>query len=154
MNNNDKEAVNQLLAAMQGVYDLADKLPAQFGSIKILVKNAERQNMNRITGTIGGAILTHGKQPSQPITHIMGVPVKRPEPVTPEKLKPTEDEVKTFAVVRDTLYDNFPAANADVLGKYEDAVIRAVAKKAGVPNYKKEAINDAFIDAIRAGITK
>lgn len=145
------EQLKALAELLQLVHDEAGKIPPQFSAIRIATQNSSKQLMNRINGINGGAMVTHGKGELPPLESILGEKVNRPQPVTQEQLKPDSIEVAAFTKKRDELYDNFPAENAEVL-KREHAVIKAVAKKAGVLNYKDAKVDNKFIDSIRQAI--
>ena len=79
------------------------------------------------------------------------------ENATPKYTTREEQEIEELTISRDQLYDNFNTIEPDkILDSYPEIVIRAVAKKAGLPvtesNPKK--IDIKYLEQIKAAITQ
>ena len=152
----EKELI-ALANTLQIGIDEAENLPADLSAIKIRVTNALRQQQNFINALIGTTMTTHGKEDSGPLTHIMGIPIEYRQPVTKEQLQPTNAERDKFLADRDNLYNQFLELKNEKIFSYwkqpgGDAVVRAVAKKAGIENYADAKVNDIFVNNIRKAI--
>lgn len=146
--------LKSLVNTLQLAWDEANNLSPEMGAIKIRTQNTVRQTQNFINGLLGGAMATHEQAEAPPITSILGVAVNRPQPVTPAMLQPDQMEKDKFLQDRDNLYDQFLRLKNDSLySKMRqpngEAVIRAVAKKAGIENYADAKLNDLFFNKIR-----
>ena len=149
--------LKQLASKLQIGIDEAELLPPDLSAIKIRVTNRLQQEQNFINGLIGAAMTTHGKEESGPVTHIMGELVAYRQPIAREQLEPTNMEREQFLSGRDNLYNQFLTLKNDKIFSFwkqpgNDAVLRAVAKKAGVENYADAKVNDIFVNAIRKAI--
>ncbi len=156
MHTYEKE-LSKLAATLQIGIDEAENLPAEMSAVKIRVTNKLRLEQNFINGLLGVAMTTHAQEDNGPLTHIMGVPIEYRQPVTKEQLTPTNLERDKFLADRDDLYSKFLELKNDKIFAYwkqpgNDAVLRAVAKKAGVENYAEAKVNDIFVNAIRKAI--
>lgn len=111
--------------------------------------------MNFLAGRKQGiGNVAHASTQLQPITEFMGDDIKKAPAVRQEELSPEEERRQQFLAkvekTEETLKDR---DNKDILESLvtdeDKLVIRAVAKRAGVEDYKDAEINDDFLDFVR-----
>lgn len=153
----NKKELSALSQSLQIVLEEAEQLPAEMGAIRVRVTTRLRQEINFINSIAGIAASPTVAAVSPELTHIMGEEIIRHKPVDAVDLQPTSQEKEKFLTERDNLYSQFlKLKNDQIYSKAKQpggpAVIRAVAKKAGIENYANAKINDVFIGAIRKKI--
>lgn len=93
----------------------------------------------------------------EPITTFMGEKLETPVVVVAEQLEPTKDDTTAYVEKVDALQKNFPALeNNKILESYvtltDVLVLRGVAKRAGLEDFREAEINSIYIDKIREGL--
>lgn len=121
--------------------------------------NVMINQLNMLVGGGNTASMQHTESVVlKPVTEFMGVPIERAKRVTATQLNPRNEEVKVFRAKVDKLEQDFPnLTNEQVLdayGKVDTNVLRALARRAGVPDYQTVEINDTLIDQIRDGFSQ
>lgn len=111
------------------------------------------QHLGLTTGTDGAEVPT--AQTLGPATTIGGKPLMKAVPVKKEDTNPKDEMVKVLAGKVESLYDQFLTIDSkELLLKYEDLVLRGVAKKAHLKVTKDdpEVLTLEFIEEIKASI--
>lgn len=109
-------------------------------------------------GHLGGGQVQNLNKPieSTPVTNLFGQKIKGPKLVEPEEIvDPKELERKLFAAKVDRLQEGiFLNDNAAILDSYkgEQGVVRGVAKRAGLEDFKDATITGEYLDKIREGL--
>ena len=145
--------------ALQTAMDVANKIPDLYAAVKMRVANRLRNEINFINSLTGQAPGVDTSSDLPPLTHIMGEEIKRHEPVTADALQPTNMERDKFIRERDDLYSQFLDLKSEqIYAKTKqpggEAIVRAIAKKAGITNYADAKMGQSFIETIRKAIQK
>lgn len=131
------------------------------GLTRITVQTSLDRLINQLTflsGKQASGNTTVSHTQFKPVTNFMGSEIKRAEKVKPSDLKPEPSEKEKFVNKVKELEGNILSlTNDQVKERYsrpEDAnIIRGVAKRAGLENFKDGVIDDLFLDDIRSAIT-
>jgi hypothetical protein len=152
---NVKEAIQILKDAKDKVNDLLSPLT-----------NLQTRSNHVLKSLIGGLEFTIGSHHQgatdavfkpQPLTHVMGVKVERPEKIKIEAATPTNPDVEALRKKAEEAYSTFcERKNADLLEGLTDLELRAVAKMAGmdVSITEPAKIDSQFITKIKAAIQR
>jgi len=159
----------ELTRLLQAVTDFLNSVQEPtFGYVKLRVGPHIQQDLRWISVQTGGGMMTPGQSTTVSTAQalfdetpktIMGRPINN-TPITPAVVTPSKDEHKKFAANVADLYNGFIGMKdkdiASLLNKTGGtALIRGVAKKAGVSGYDTiDAVdmNVEFFAEIRAGI--
>jgi hypothetical protein len=156
-----KETLNQASMILQAARDevlhiLGDQ---EHGMTVISIRSKMDQlinNLNFLSGTTATTPINAVDQ-FKPVTSFMGEPIETPKLIEPEQLTPQASERNLFlerVIELETQFPNMP--NDKILDKYSipeyQNVLRGVAKRAGLENYKGGIIDNQFIDDIRAAM--
>lgn len=132
---------------------------ADLTNIKISVDAQLVRAANTLSGLIGGEQAATNAIPTnfEPLKSMFGQEIGLRKPVELEMLQPTKTEQELFIERRDDLYDRFLSLDNDTILKVlnepnGEPIIRTIAKKAGIEDYRDAVINTEFIDDIKAGI--
>jgi len=132
---------------------------ANSGPLSIKVSTTLTNLANNISFIAGMGISSNSSLSGnlEPVTRFMGEDIKRPEVIKTEDLTPKELEIKLFLEKVEKLSDYIKetdATPASIIEAYsmdsDKLVIRGVAKKAGLENYKTGNIDEQFIADIRS----
>lgn len=150
------EALNEVIAALETAKEKAEtKLaPSLYGNHVPRIINKLNQELNQLKH-LAGMNLGNETVQFEPISSFMGEKIQRREMLDTEKITPSEADKEVFVKKVNDLYDAFPQmANDAILNSYraDTSVIRGVAKKAGLQNYKEAELNFLFLDLIRDAI--
>lgn len=112
---------------------------------------------NRLMFMHGGAHTNHvQKIETEPVTHMFGSEIRAPRKIAVEQdLDPKELERRLFADKVDRLQlAIFKLDDKAILESYqqEQHVIRGVAKRAGLEDFKEAAVNEEFLGRIRVAL--
>lgn len=143
-----------MVLKLQECRQYADTLPPQMAAIKLRVQNAVLPLQNMINAMIGAGMETHGKGELPQLEEMFGEKINRPQPITREQLQPDSEEKRKFLEDRDNLFGSFMTLGSDkIFNKLKqpggEAVIRAVAKKAGYGDYAEAPIDVLYVDAVK-----
>lgn len=106
-----------------------------------------------------GSLMELAKMPErQPLTSILGQKIEARQPIMPADVQPDDFEKKAFQDDFNATYASFLDTKDDKLieksrGNGGESIIRACAKKAGLPDWQDAKMNVAFIKAIKQAIT-
>lgn len=151
------DASHILVNAKEQVLDmLSDNL---YGHLKIGIRADLDRLINRLNFLTGRQQETavDARSHFPPITHFMGEKIEKPKVVKIEDMTPKDAEKKIFLDKVDALEKMFPTLpNQKILDAYSQTndtnVIRGVAKRAGIENYRRGEINEKFLEDIRTGM--
>lgn len=87
-------------------------------------------------------------------TSIAGEPIAKKETVKAEDLDPKDDKVAELKEAVDKVYAGFLNDTNSELLKLDKTVLRGVAKKAGLQDYKDAVLNSKYMDKVKAAIKK
>lgn len=149
-----QQVVNVLTSAQQQINELLTTPEDQIHKLRIDLglKNHISQ-FSLLTGTGGNEV--HEMPSLGPATTAGGVAIGKVVPVKRDEVDPKKEQMKVFAGKVESLYDQFLTIDSkELLVKYEDLVIRGVAKKAHLKVTKDdpETLTLEFIEEIKASI--
>lgn len=112
------------------------------GAAGIYVPNANMQEVNEIISSF------------QPLDSVGGVPLNRIEPVHASALDIRQEERNEFLRKREDLYDRFLSMDSNEIHALTrepngSILIRAVAKQAGLADYRERFIDNDFLDEVK-----
>jgi hypothetical protein len=147
------EKVIKFSQALTSLIELAPEYLSEFPHLQLMAESNLKRIASQIAFVGGGEILnTHTPAKLEPITEFMGEPINAPQPVKEVELTAQELELKLFREKVDRLQGSiFTLTDDSILESYknEPNVIRGVAKRAGVENYKDVTINGDLLNTIR-----
>lgn len=131
-----------------------DILPQLQGVTKITIETGLTRMINQLSFMAGQSIISKVNTNFEPVTNFMGTKVNVTPVVTPEILTPTEDEKKKFVGKVLDLERELPLlTNEQVRERYsgpgDDKIVRGVAKRAGMEDFRDAIINDEYLDDVR-----
>lgn len=151
-----RQVVNILNSTRQQINDLLTEPDEQTHRLRLdTALNNHTQQLALLTGTDGGEITPAPNL--GPATTAGGIPIGRVPLVRKDEVDPKKEQMKVFAGKVESLYDQFLNIDSkELLLKYEDLVLRGVAKKAHLKVTKDdpETLTIEFIEEIKASITE
>lgn len=148
--------------AIKLLVDTKEELSELLGDENHLLMVNFISNFDRMIGRLDfissrSSMTPLGQVDFPPITNFMGEELNVTKKVDVEELEPDDSDRAKFAQKVSDLQKNLPAiSNEKILESYvvkeDQLVIRGVAKRAGLPNYKEAEINGTFLDEIRQGL--
>lgn len=149
------EALSVLTAARAEIIEI---LAEDGSTATISLKTGLDRMVNQLNFLTGNKLQTQViKEEFKPVTDFMGSPIVRKLPVDEANLSPKELERQQFIQkVNDLEASIDDRENKDILDSFSSAedqlVIRGVAKRAGLDDYKTAEINADYLDMIREGL--
>ncbi len=133
---------------------------AENGPISIKVNTTLTNLANNISFISGmGISVTGTTAVLEPVTRFMGEDIKAPVPIKAEELSPKELEIKLFIGKIEVLEEYIKESDASpaaILEAYpldsDKLVLRGVAKRAGLENYKTGVVDEQFVEDIRSAL--
>lgn len=132
-----------------------------FGMLALTAKTKLEQVINMINHTLGGgaSLRPVASMEFPPVTNFMGEELKTAKPVVQEELSPAEARKKQFIEDVDALESTFSdREDKDILAafslKEQQVVLRGLAKRYELENFKSAKIDAAFLQQIRDAMEK
>lgn len=154
-------AIQQVISLLKEAKEQSEKLLADQSqnSLQLAVTFDLNKLINRLSYMSGTPIAHNQREVMDfpPVTNFMGEEIVRAEAITEEVLQPKEDAKKIYLAKVESLEGVFhELSNEDILHMYttpEDVmVLRGVAKRAGVEDYKEKELTLEFVEEIRTGL--
>lgn len=165
-NNPFAETITRTIEVLQQAKADAAKIlseNAELSSVKLTVTAGIDKPLAQLRSLIGMHVTTITAEAPvleiKPVKSMFGKPVKERKAVTEEILNPSEQQKNEFLGKRDELYNRFLEMTDEQVFAYANEpngkiIIRSVAKKSGLDNYKDAALNVLFLEQIRSAIKK
>lgn len=129
-------------------------IPSDLTAVKLRVKSAMQKEQGFIHGLLGYGRTQAASVGLPPITHVMGEKIEFRQPVEVADVTPTDPEKEQFLSEVNDLYVQLPNLTNEQVGTKSKLpggaiIVRAVAKKVGLPDYSTAKLNFAYFDKIR-----
>lgn len=154
-----KEAVTILVDAKENVLEVLNE--KDHGLTVITVQSGLDKLINKLSFLSGMAqeAPRDASARFEPVTEFMGESILRASEVTKEELNPKDLERKRFVERVDNLESSIETMTTEkVLDSHttpeDQNVLRGVAKRAGLEDYRDGDINEAFVEKIRRGLVE
>lgn len=115
------------------------------------------QMQNQLAFASGSDLVSAAPAKFEPVTDFMGEKIERAKKIEASDLSPKEMEKKLLQDKINSLQKELPnLTNEQILESYmnDQIVIRGIAKRAGLDNYRDSEINSTFLDEIRTGFNQ
>lgn len=148
--NSIQQAAKLLDDTRQVVLELLEDKPM----IKNFINNNFNIMLGRLAAVSGGKLagIIKKKAPLEPVTVFMGEIINRKKPLEVKDLTPDEAEKANIREKADKLQNNFlNLTNEKILEAWttDPIVLRLIAKRVGVEDFREAEINDQYITNIR-----
>lgn len=165
-NNPFADIITRTIEVLQQAKADANKILSEnteLSSVKLSVMAGIDKPLAQLRSLIGMHVSTAATEAPvleiKPVKSMFGKPVEKRKPITGEILNPTAQQQQEFLKKRNDLYDRFLEMTDDQVFAYEkepngELLIRSVAKKSGLDNFRDAKINTVFLEQIRSAIKK
>jgi hypothetical protein len=157
-----EQVVHGLTAVRKGILDILKAPEHQVFAIRA---DSDLKRLQAFLQNATGTVVFEGQADNiqnlinafGPVTTFMGHEIDRPQPVNFDNIDPSEADRQAFLAKRDALYDRITEMSDEQLQAYllepkSETVLRSVAKKAGLYNFREDEINAEFFANIRVAI--
>lgn len=154
-------AIEQVISLLRDAREQSEKLLTNNSqnALQLAITFDLNKLINRLSFMSGTPIAHNQREVMDfpPVTNFMGEEIVRAEVITEEVLEPHEDAKKIYVDKVDALEQTLPTmSNEDILNAYTTvenvAVLRGVAKRASVEDYKEKELTVEFVEEIRSGL--